>query len=52
MIRQGWAEQSNVNVVSEMINMISITRAYEANQKIIKSIDQTLDLATNSVGRV
>ena len=51
-IRQGWAEQSNVNVVSEMINMISITRAYEANQKIIKSIDQTLDLATNSVGRV
>ena len=52
MIRQGWAEQSNVNVVSEMVNMIAITRAYEANQKIIKSIDQTLDLATNSVGRV
>ena len=52
IIRSGWAEQSNVNVVSEMINMITITRAYEANQKIIKSIDQTLDLATNSVGRV
>ena len=52
MIRQGWAEQSNVNVVSEMVDMIAITRAYEANQKIIKSIDQTLDLATNSVGRV
>ena len=52
MLRQGWTEQSNVNVVTEMVNMIAITRAYEANQKVIKSIDQTLDLSTNSVGRV
>ena len=52
LVRQGYTEQSNVNVVSEMVNMIAITRAYEANQKIIKSIDGTLDLAANSVGRV
>jgi flagellar basal-body rod protein FlgF len=51
-VRQGYTEQSNVNVVSEMVQMISITRAYEANQKIIQSIDKTLDLAANSVGRV
>lgn len=50
--RQGFTEQSNVNVVSEMVEMITVTRAYEANQKVIKSIDQTLDLAVNSVGRV
>jgi flagellar basal-body rod protein FlgG len=51
-VRQGYTEQSNVNVVSEMVEMISVTRAYEANQKIIKSIDSTLDLAANSVGKV
>ncbi len=51
-VRQGYTEQSNVNVVSEMVEMIAVTRAYEANQKIIKSIDGTLDLAANSVGKV
>lgn len=51
-LRQGFTEQSNVNVVSEMIEMINVTRAYEANQKVIQSIDKTLDLAANSVGKV
>lgn len=51
-VMQGYTEQSNVNVVSEMVEMISITRAYEANQKVIQSIDQTLDKATNSIGKV
>ncbi|MCH5272707.1 MAG: flagellar hook-basal body protein [Lachnospiraceae bacterium] len=52
LIRQGYTEQSNVNVISEMVNMIAITRAYEANQKVIQAIDQTLDNAANSIGRV
>lgn len=51
-IQQGFTEQSNVNVISEMVEMISITRAYEANQKVIKTVDQTLELAANSVGKV
>ena len=51
-VNQGYTEQSNVNVISEMVDMISVTRAYEANQKVIQSIDQTLDLAANSVGKV
>lgn len=51
-IHQGYTEQSNVNVVSEMVEMITITRAYEANQKAIKSIDGMLELAVNSVGKV
>jgi flagellar basal-body rod protein FlgF len=51
-VAQGYTEQSNVNVVSEMVEMIAVTRAYEANQKVIQSIDQTLDLAANSVGKV
>jgi flagellar basal-body rod protein FlgG len=52
LVRQGFTEQSNVNVVSEMVEMISITRAYEANQKVIQSVDKTLELAANSVGKV
>lgn len=51
-VNQGYTEQSNVNVVSEMVKMITITRAYEANQKVIQTVDKTLDLAANSVGRV
>lgn len=43
MIRQGFTEQSNVNVVSEMVNMIAITRAYEAGQKVIQTVDSTLE---------
>ena len=51
-IEQGCLEMSNVNIVSEMVNMITITRAYEANQKIVTTIDETLDKAVNSVGQV
>lgn len=51
-VHQGFTEQSNVNSVSEMVQMITVTRAYEANQKIIQSIDKTLELAANSVGKV
>lgn len=45
-------ETSNVNVVNEMVNMITIQRAYEAGQKIITSIDGTLDKAANQIGKV
>lgn len=51
-VRQGYTEQSNVNVVKEMVDLITITRTYEANQKVIQSIDKTLDLAANSVGKI
>ena len=51
-IHQGYTEQPNVNVVSEMVDMIAITRAYEANQKVIQTVDNTLEQAVNSVGKV
>ena len=51
-VLQGCLEQSNVNVVKEMTQMIAITRAYEANQKIVQAMDTTLDQAVNNVGRV
>ncbi len=36
---QGYLETSNVNVVNEMVQMIEVNRAYEANQKTITSED-------------
>ncbi len=51
-IQQGFLEQSNVNSVSEMVEMITITRAFEANQKVMQSIDTTLEKAANQVGRL
>ena len=49
---QGYIEQSNVNSVREMVNLITITRAYEAGQKMIQSSDRVLESAVNSVGKV
>ncbi len=48
----GYLEMSNVNTVTEMVDLIAITRQYEANQKIIKSIDSTLEVAANQLGRL
>ncbi|TYQ14618.1 UNVERIFIED_CONTAM: flagellar basal-body rod protein FlgG [Acetivibrio alkalicellulosi] len=52
IIRQGYLEQSNVNPINEMINMITVMRAYEANQKILQAQDSALEKAVNEVGRV
>ncbi|MGN1144889.1 MAG: flagellar hook-basal body protein [Acetatifactor sp.] len=51
-INSGWLEMSNVQTVSEMVNLITITRAYESNQKIIQTYDSSLDIAVNQLGRV
>ena len=51
LIRQGVLEMSNVNIVSEMVNMISGYRAYEVNSKVVQAHDQLLDKAVNEVGR-
>lgn len=51
-IVEGYLEASNVQVVSEMVELISVTRAYESNQKVIQTIDGTLDKAVNQLGNV
>lgn len=48
----GYLETSNVSVVSEMVDLIAISRQYESNQKIIQTIDNTLDTAVNQIGRL
>ncbi|KAL0265449.1 UNVERIFIED_CONTAM: hypothetical protein PYX00_011058 [Menopon gallinae] len=42
VVRQGFTETSNVNAVQEMVRMICVNRAYEANQKTIATHDALL----------
>ncbi len=51
-IHQGYVEMSNISVVTEMVNMISIQRQYEANQKLITTYDESLDKSVNQIGRI
>jgi flagellar basal-body rod protein FlgG len=48
-IEQGMLENSNVAVVEEMVQMITVQRAYEMNSKVVSSADQMLQyLAQNT----
>ena len=46
LINQGYVEQSNVNVVEEMVNMIQTQRAFEINARSITTSDQMLQRLT------
>lgn len=46
-LSQGELEASNVNIVDEMVNMISAQRAYETNSKVVQTSDQMLQTAVN-----
>lgn len=52
LVKSGYLEMSNVQVVSEMVNLIAITRAYESNQKIIQTYDGSLEIAATQLGRL
>ena len=45
MIRQGYLEASNVNVIQQITDLISAQRAYEMNSKSIETADQMLSAA-------
>lgn len=51
-IVQGYLEQSNTNVVSEMMQSMMGLRLYESLQKSISSQSQTLEKAVTEVGRI
>jgi flagellar basal-body rod protein FlgG len=47
IVSQGQIETSNVNIVDEMVNMITAQRAYEMNSKAIQAADQLLQYTNN-----
>ncbi len=52
VVKQGYIEQSNVNAMMEMVNLIDLSRGYEAQQKSLQAIDQLDDKAVNTLGRI
>ena len=51
-VKQGYLEASNVNIIRNMVEMISAYRNMEADQKALTAQDDTLEKAVNSVGRL
>lgn len=49
-ILQGYLEASNVSPLHEMVDMVQISRAYEANQKIITNADQQMQKTMDALG--
>jgi flagellar basal-body rod protein FlgG len=49
---QGFVEAANVDPVLEMVQMIEVNRAYEANQKVIMTEDSMLGTLINQVSKV
>jgi flagellar basal-body rod protein FlgG len=49
-LEQGMVEASNVEVVEELVNMITTQRAYEMNSKVVSATDQMLQFITNNIG--
>lgn len=47
IIRQGYLEASNVQVIEEMVKLIISQRAYELNSKAITSADEMMGIANN-----
>jgi flagellar basal-body rod protein FlgG len=50
-VYQGFVEAANVEPVAEMVQMIEVNRAYEANQKVIQSHDSLLGTLINQYAR-
>jgi len=48
-VLQGSLENSNVNVVEELVTMISTQRAYEMNSKVISTVDQMLQYVSQNL---
>lgn len=49
-VKQGHLESSNVNIITEMVNMIQLQRSFEMGQKVISTNDSSLDRSLE-VGR-
>jgi len=51
-IKQGYLEGANVNIVSELTEMIDLQRAYQSQQKAIQTSDEIDQQSTARVGKL
>jgi flagellar basal-body rod protein FlgF len=52
VVRQGFLENSNVDTVQEMVEMIATSRNYEINSKLLVTQNETLGHSVGEIGRV
>jgi flagellar basal-body rod protein FlgG len=50
-VEQGFLENSNVQAVREMVELVALHRAYEANSRMVQIHDETLGRAVNEIAR-
>lgn len=51
-VLQGTIETSNVNAVSEMVDLLKATRLFEANEKVIKTYGDLEGRSVNDIGKL
>lgn len=51
-IKQKYLEGSNIDSINEVAMMMETVKEFEANQKVIQTIDSTLSQIANEIGRV
>lgn len=51
-LHQGYVEESNVDITSEMIMMMMTSKDYDMSQKVISAEDKLLDKTINEMGRL
>lgn len=51
-IQQNAKEASNVDMVAETTNLMTIMRAFEANQSVVKAYDSTLAQVASEIGKI
>jgi flagellar basal-body rod protein FlgF len=47
VVRQGYQEASNVKVVDELVNMITVSRLYESNMRLVNTTKDTTSSMIN-----
>ncbi len=50
-VHQGFLEMSSASPITEMVNMISALRTYEASQRTMSTLDETLGRAVSDIAR-
>lgn len=51
-VSQGFLEQSNVDLIQSMVDMLGAARSYALAQRVLQASDQSVSLAVNEVGKV
>lgn len=51
-VKQECIEKSNVNIINEMVEMMTTMRNFESNQKVVQTIDESLGKLISQVGDV